>query len=260
MDMDIESSSQILNDWFKTNKLSLNVSKTQYMIFNKKKKHAQDAEWNIIIGQENVNQVKYTKFLGIYIDENLDWSKHIQQCKCKIASGNYAINVTKNVLSPAHSKTLYYSLVYPYLNYGILLWGNTYKKFLHKLEIAQKKPIRTINRAMYNEPSSPLFKKCNIIKLQDIYKLQCCKLMYEFLKNNLPTPIMNIFTVNSDIHGHNTRQLNDVHLPKVKTDIVKRSYLCKAPVYWSQLSNNVKSSKTNNIFKRLLTKNLLSQY
>ena len=43
----------------------------------------------------------------------------------------------------------------------------------------------------------------------------------------------------------NTRQLNDVHLPKVKTDIVKRSYLCKAPVYWSQLSNNVKSSKTN---------------
>ena len=75
---------------------------------------------------------------------------------------------------------------------------------------------------------------------------------------------MNIFTVkisvNSDIHGHNTQQLNDVHLPKVKTDIVKRIYLCKAPVYWSQLSNNVKSSKTNNIFKRHLTNNLLSQY
>ena len=150
---------QILNDWFKTNKLSLNVSKTQYMIFNKKKQRAQDAELKIIIGQENVNQVKYTKFLGIYIDEN------------------YAINVTKNVLYLVHSKTLYYSLVYPYLNYGILLWGNTYKKYLHKLEISPKKPIRTINRAMYNEPSSPLFKKCNILKLQDIYKLQCCKLM-----------------------------------------------------------------------------------
>ena len=49
---------QILNDWFKTNKLSLNVSKTQYMIFNKKNQRAQDAELNIIIGQENVNQVK----------------------------------------------------------------------------------------------------------------------------------------------------------------------------------------------------------
>ena len=53
---------QILNDWFKTNKLSLNVSKTQYMIFNKKKKLSQNAELNIIIGQENVNQVKYTIF------------------------------------------------------------------------------------------------------------------------------------------------------------------------------------------------------
>ena len=41
------------------------------MIFNKKKQCAQDAELNIIIGQENVNEVKYTKFLGIYIDEKL---------------------------------------------------------------------------------------------------------------------------------------------------------------------------------------------
>ena len=45
-----------------------------------KNQRAQDAELKIIIGQENVNQVKYTKFLGIYIDENFDWSKHIQQC------------------------------------------------------------------------------------------------------------------------------------------------------------------------------------
>ena len=78
----------------------------------------------------------------------------MQNCKWKLCHQCH-----KNVLSPAHSKTLYYSLVYPYLNYGILLWGNTYKKYLHKLEISQKKPIRTINRAMYNEPSSPLFKK-----------------------------------------------------------------------------------------------------
>ena len=74
------------------------------MIFNKKKKRAQDTEFKIIIGQENVNQVKYTIFLGIYIDENLDLSKHIQQCKCKIASGNYAINVTKNVLDLQHTQ------------------------------------------------------------------------------------------------------------------------------------------------------------
>ena len=60
---------QILNDWFKTSKLSLNVSNTRYIIFNKKKQCAQDTELKIIIGQESVNQVKYTQFLGIYIDE-----------------------------------------------------------------------------------------------------------------------------------------------------------------------------------------------
>ena len=103
---------------------------------------------------------------------------------------------------------------------------------------------------MYNEPSSPLFKKCNILKLQDIYKLQCCKLMYEFLKNNLPAPIMNIFTVKSDIHGHNTRQLNDVHLPKVKTDIVKIREATYVKLLYTGHSNNVKSSKTNTQFSQ----------
>ena len=129
------------------------------------------------------------------------------------------------------------------------LWDITMGEHVQK--VSKKNPYGLlIEPCTMNLHWSPLFKKCNILKLQDIYKLQCCKLMYEFLKNNLPTPIMNIFTVNSDIHGHNTRQLNDVHLPKVKTDIVKRSYLCKAPVYWSQISNNVKSSKTINIFNK----------
>ena len=62
-------------------------------------------------------------------------------------------------------------------------------------------------------------------------------------------PLMNTFTVNADIHEHNTRQLYDVHIPNPKTDLVKRSYIYKAPYYWLKTKNCTKMSKSINIFK-----------
>jgi hypothetical protein len=61
----------VLNDWFKTNKLSLNVSQTQYILFDKRRQ-THNEELKILIGQENVNKVECTKFLELYIDQNLD--------------------------------------------------------------------------------------------------------------------------------------------------------------------------------------------
>ena len=56
-------------------------------------------------------------------------------CKSKVSSGIYAMNIAKNVLSGNHLRILYNSLVHPYLSYGNLLWGNSYNKFINKLEI-----------------------------------------------------------------------------------------------------------------------------
>ena len=87
-----------------------------------------------------------TKFIGVYIDENLDLIEHIDFVKKKISGGIYALNSSKNFLSSANMRTLYYSLVHPYLLYGIILWGSAYKKYTHKLYVLQKKALRV----MYN--------------------------------------------------------------------------------------------------------------
>lgn len=84
--------------------------------------------------------------------------------------------------------------------------------------------------------------------------------MYDFKNNNLPMPLMNTFTVNADIHEHNTRQLYDVHIPNPKTDLVKRSYIYKAPDYWLKIFFFTKMSKSINIFKSKLSNELISQY
>ena len=113
------------------------------------------------------------------IDERLKWDEHIKTVKQKINRSFFAINRAKHFLKRKNIVTLYYSLVYPYLTYGITLWGATYDTYLSKLITMQKKIIRTIAGVQYNEHSEPLFKKINLLKLTDIYRLQTSK--YNFL-------------------------------------------------------------------------------
>ena len=86
-------------------------------------------------------QVRCTKFLGLHIDDHLEWDIHINHCKSKVS-------MAKNILSGKHLRILHNSLVHPYLSYGNLLWGNSYKKYINKLEILQKKAIRCMSKAV----------------------------------------------------------------------------------------------------------------
>ena len=69
-------------------------------------------------------------------------------------------------------KTLYTSLIHPYLSYGIEAWHGTYENNTSKIVVLQKKAIRAINNLAYNEHANA-YCKCNkILKLSDQYKLQ----------------------------------------------------------------------------------------
>lgn len=135
----MESDLNILSDWFCANKLSLNVQKTNFLIFKSKNCKCHNHPDTLQLGNQIIHRLHSTKFLGIFIDDKLDWTDHIQHVVKKVASGVYALNAAKNILNVASLKTLYYSLVHPYLNYGTMLWGNTYLYKLRRLEVLQKK-------------------------------------------------------------------------------------------------------------------------
>ena len=76
------------------------------------------------------------------IDEHLSWKPHISQVARKISKSIGAINRARFFLPKPCLKTLYYSLVYPYLHYCIIVWGSTYKTNLRRLISLQKRVIR----------------------------------------------------------------------------------------------------------------------
>ena len=124
--------------WLNVNKLSINTTKTKFICFKtKKKRHNHRIE--ISINDQNIEQVNQTTFLGVIIDENVTWHSHLNLIYKNIMKSTAVISKIRHFTNLNTRKLLYYSLVYPYLTYGNLIWGNTYKKRIQKLIKISKK-------------------------------------------------------------------------------------------------------------------------
>ena len=112
-----------INKWFISNRLTLNINKTCYMLFNNKLSHRFPI--NISINNINLTRVKSTEFLGIIIDDNLDWKLDILYLKNKLKKIIWITNIISKFVN--QKALLYNSVCLPHINYCIILWGNTYK-------------------------------------------------------------------------------------------------------------------------------------
>jgi len=141
--------------WFQANKLSLNISKTNYILFRpnkqiKMKDHEDTNEYKLEFGTESLAQKKDCKFLGIIIDETLSWAPHCKSVCSKLSSAIYVLRAVRNFIPEYTLKILYYSLFYSKLTYGILLWGPS----------ASKKNIKKNTNSA--EEGNTLCKKCEL--------------------------------------------------------------------------------------------------
>jgi hypothetical protein len=209
-----------VSNWFKANKLSVNASKTNYMILGTPHMTSIKVQKELSVTLDNIllERVKHTKFLGVLIDECLTWKCHID-CVSKTLSRNIGImNKLKHFIPDCilYLHTLYCSLILPYLNYGILIWGNTCKTYLDKLIQLQKWAIRTVSNSHYRSHSAPLFAKYNVLTFKDMYSLELGVFMYKYSMSELPAAFNYYFTKRSDIHGYQTRHINDLNLTNNK--------------------------------------------
>ncbi len=107
----------LLCEWYRANKLVMNADKTKYILFSRNIISDQLRLYNLIIDGVSLERKQYVKFLGIFVDEHLKWHQYVDYVKSKIARSLYAIRSIRNNTEDA--KTLYYTLIYPYLTYGI---------------------------------------------------------------------------------------------------------------------------------------------
>lgn len=248
-----------LADWFKANKLSLNVSKTRYMLItNNPKDH--EKTLNIRIGTDPIIKVHSFKFLGIIIDDKFLWTEHLKNLKSKLSSSLYALNMLKHHLSKFHLKSLYYTLFHTHLIYGCYLWGSASKTDLNPISKLQNRALRIISKVNYNAPTSKLYQINKVLKLNDIYELHLSKFMFLNSNGMLPTSLSHHFCPNRDVHSYNTRQRHDFHLPFNKNKRTANSIQYKGPLLWLNTPPSIKSLSSVNTFTHRLKCHFLSKY
>ena len=170
------------------------------------------------MNQEPINQVNYTKFLGLYIDEELTWKYHINHVTMKVAKMTGIMAKARHFLPLKTLLTLYNTMIYPYLTYCNIIWASTYPTRLKPILRIQKKFIRIITFANYTEKSGPLFKSLKILKIFELNTYLTAVFMYSYNHDKLPAFFDNFFQTNESIHSHNTRSSSKVHIEFRRTN------------------------------------------
>lgn len=235
----------VLRNWFDTNKLSLNLNKTKYIIFSTKQIKQQV---KIIVNSIEIERVYETKFLGVIIHEKLCWKSHIENVKRKISKIIGILYKTKDILNKASLYILYCSLLLPYLTYGVEIWGHTYKTNTQSIFKLQKRAIRIINHSSYIQPTNPLFIKLNTLKFHDLVEFKTAQIMYKAYNNQLCHSIQKLFKIREGCYR--LRGTSVFQKTRTRTNIKQMCVSSKGVNLWNNYEIQLKSCESFSVFKK----------
>ena len=130
-------------DWLLANKLTLNIKKSNYVIFHPhQKKTGIDINLEVFDNEhktfKNLERTNFVKYFGVLIDNNLSWKHHIDYIALKISKTIGIISRLRHFILTSILLDIYRSLIHPYISYGLSVWGQTTKTNLKRILIRQK--------------------------------------------------------------------------------------------------------------------------
>ena len=161
---------QKICEWFRENKLSLNVTKTNYTLFHKSstKDKLPVKILELKLGNSVIKRKSSVKFLGVMLDENISWKDHIKPIEKKLAKNIGLLYQAKPYLDETSLKTIYFSYIHSYLNYANIAWASTRITKLKPLLYKQKQVVDIVFNEGRLSHSKPLFKTLNAL---NVYKI-----------------------------------------------------------------------------------------
>ena len=246
-----------LNNWFICNKLSLNLSKTCYMIFSNKT----SADLNLCLNGKNIERVSHFKYLGVIIDEELKWSVHIDTIYRNLIKFTSIFYRLRDKLPVSMLKDMYYAFVYTHILYGIELYANTTNTNLNKLITLHNKLLRILQSKPRTTHTRQLYLNYNVLPIPELHKQQLIIFVYKYLYHSdlLPRAFLDndYFALNNIIHNYNTRRHTNVHIFGVNTTHGRRSTRYRAAVLWNDLPEHLHTIPGIFQFKKSLKCHLL---
>lgn len=238
--------------------MSLNATKTNFLIFHYN--NDKPTSFHVNINNKKITRRSEVKYLGIYIDENLNFKYHIDLLCTKVSKTIVIIAKLRHYANLQTIRQVYYALIYPHLLYGIVIWGNNYSSHLSKLQRKQNKIINLMHLSQNIRNFIPLcYKRSNILKLSDICFVQTSMFTYDFKFNNLPSCFQNYLKPRN--FGVNIRTRGNEHNYYQEFTRTKYSKFCiktTSVIAWSKVPDNLKEIFKRSSFKKRLIRHILN--
>ena len=133
------------------------------MLVATKQKHnilnSRNDDLDLKIRDNDIEIIQKTKYLGVQIDNSLNWKEHIKTVSTKVSRAIGFLKHAKTFLGQETLKTLYTGIVEPHFRYFIFVWGCAGSTELNQLQKLQNRAARIITNSSFDTPSRPLIDK-----------------------------------------------------------------------------------------------------
>ena len=190
-----------------------------------------------------LERVNSTKFLGVLIQENLMWNTHINYVCDKVSKATALLAKLKHYLPKYVLMLIYNSLCLSHMSYALSVWGAAPMSAIDRLHKLHKKGIRHVCNTKYNAHTEPILKRERILKLDDLFKLQCIKLMHKKANNTLHEYHVSKLLTNFEKTQVNSRYKDNIKLDKQNNNLSKiNSINYKVGTSWNELDLSIRAS------------------
>lgn len=248
----------LLSNWFLSNKLSINLSKTCYMTFPSNL----HCENGLSVNGVSIEKVATFKYLGVLLDDELNWCPHIDQIYYKLVKFTSIFYKLRDKLPKFILKNIYFAFIHPHIMYAVEIYANTCKTYLNKLTKLNNKLLRILQNKPFATPTSELYLNYSTLPVTDLHLQQLLIFVHKFIHH--PTDIPHVFfqasyfVINNTFHEYNTRTNRNLHIFRPLTTHGQRNIKFKAAKLWNELPISLQDLTSICSFKKTLKPHLMS--
>ena len=237
-----------VSHWLAANRLTLNTSKTKFIIFRTVNSPPVPPNLEIKLNGNLIEKVASTRFLGVTIHEHLTWKPHMESLLKKIRINLGIMRKVKPYLNSKSLQLLYYSMIQSHFQYCISSWCFNNKTLVYRLQ-------KTVNKAIQlafnpkNDNLNAVMRKHNILSIEQTAQLEIVKFMHNYIHNLLPSAFNNFYQRNLlSCSTDRSRSKAKIFPQFCRIKLTQQSFKYKGPVQWNKLPATLRETKSTKSF------------
>ena len=238
----LQATTNSATSWYKNNKLSINASKSTSMLIHSHHKSI-NSTLSINVNNDKLSLGTSAPYIGVTIDQTLQWNAHINSVIKKISPKIYQLRRLSKYVPSEMLNTIYLSCIQSHIDYCCTVWGTSSRENITKIQRMQNMAARIICKEFdfINVRGIDLVKKLGWMNIDERVRYLTACLMYKCINNHAPNYLSDNINLMSDLLPYNNRSTNtkNVMLPKPRTELYKTSFNYNGPKVWNGIPNDI---------------------